>query len=162
MTLPHPGPLVDRAIAAIIRAARWLVLPVSLLLFLQWPLRDLLRLWSVQANDLAQWMFALYVAVAVTHATRVRAHLAIDGLARRLPQAAQSLVRHAGALFAILPWAIFVLVAGSPAAWRAMVRLEAFPETSDPGYWIVKLSAMLLALLLAAQASLDLSTARDP
>jgi len=46
------------------------LLPVVLLLFLQWPLRDLVRAWSRDANDLAQWLFALYVAMAFTAAMR--------------------------------------------------------------------------------------------
>ena len=32
-----------RAVAAAIALGRWLVLPVSLLLFIQWPLRDLVH-----------------------------------------------------------------------------------------------------------------------
>src|SRR5260370_25192839 len=42
----------DRAMAAIIGAGRWLVLPVSLLLFLPWPLREVAPRYSSHANDL--------------------------------------------------------------------------------------------------------------
>jgi len=64
-------------------AASWLVLPVTLLLFLQWPLRDVIQAWSREANDLAQWLFALYVSVALTATSRARAHLAADAFAQR-------------------------------------------------------------------------------
>jgi len=57
-----------------------------LLLFLQWPLRDLVQAYSREANDLAQVLFALYVSIALTQATRQRTHLATDALARHLPQ----------------------------------------------------------------------------
>ena len=53
--------LLDRLIAAVLRSLQWLILPVVLLLFLQWPLRDLVRSYSREANDLGQWIFALYV-----------------------------------------------------------------------------------------------------
>src|SRR5712692_3019321 len=109
----------DRAVGAVIAAARWLVLPVSLLLFLQWPLRDLLHAWSREANDLAQWLFALYVSVALTDATR------------------------AGAALCLLPWSLFVLVAGAPTLWRSVRGLEQFPETYNPGYFIIKGSVCL-------------------
>ena len=62
--------LLDRLVDAAVRGAAFLVLPVSLLLFLQWPLRDLVHLYSREANDLAQVLFALYVSVAITQATR--------------------------------------------------------------------------------------------
>ena len=48
------GLALERCVAWIVRAASLLVLPVSLLLFLQWPLRDLVHAGSREANDLAQ------------------------------------------------------------------------------------------------------------
>src|SRR5258708_38834855 len=54
----------DRAMAAVIGAGRWLVLPVSLLLFLQWPLRGVGPGYSAQGNDLAQWLFGLLSSLA--------------------------------------------------------------------------------------------------
>ena len=78
---------LDRMIGAVTASALVLVLPLSLLLFLQWPLRDLVQAYSREANDLAQWLFALYVSVAITYATRQRSHLAADALARNFPLA---------------------------------------------------------------------------
>jgi hypothetical protein len=43
---------VDRAVAAVVSLGRWLALPVVVLLFLQWPLRDAVQAWSREANDL--------------------------------------------------------------------------------------------------------------
>jgi len=146
----------DRAVGAVIAGARWLVLPVSLLLFLQWPLRDLLHAWSREANDLAQWLFALYVSVALTCATRERAHLAAGALAERYPQAWRDSIGRAGAVLCLLPWSFFVLVAAVPTVWRSIRGLEQFPETYNPGYFIIKGSVCLLAVLMLAQAVLDL------
>ena len=43
---------LDRRIGQIIAGAQWLALPLILLLFLQWPLRDIVRGYSREANDL--------------------------------------------------------------------------------------------------------------
>ena len=147
---------VDRAIGAVIAAAQWLVLPVSLLLFLQWPLRDLLHAWSREANDLAQWLFALYVSVALTYATRERAHLAAGALAERYAPALRDRIGRVGAALCLLPWSLFLLITAGPMVWRSMRGLEQFPETYNPGYFIIKASVCLLALLMLAQATVDL------
>src|SRR6266851_2851434 len=91
----------DRAVAAAIAAGSWLVLPVSLLLFLQWPLRDLVQAYSIEANDLAQWLFALYVSLALTYATRERAHLAADVVASRFSETARRRISKAALLLFI-------------------------------------------------------------
>src|SRR5438552_12000748 len=104
----------DRVMEALIGAGRWLVLPVSLLLFLQWPLREVLHAYSVQANDLAQWLFALYVSLALTDATRGRSHLAADGFAQRYSPATRRLLARAAALFCLVPWSLFIVVAAWP------------------------------------------------
>ena len=69
---------IDRVLGRFIAAGRWLVLPVALALFLQWPLREFVQWGSREANDLGQWIFALYVSLAVTFATRERAHLILE------------------------------------------------------------------------------------
>jgi TRAP-type C4-dicarboxylate transport system permease small subunit len=145
----------DRAVAGAIGLGRWLVLPVSLLLFVQWPLRDIVRAYSSQANDLAQWLFALYVSLAMTYATRERAHLAAGVFAARHPPAIRRLIGTAASLLCLAPWALFILIAGWPMVWRSVRQLEAFPETYNPGYFIIKSSAWVLALLVLAQALLD-------
>ena len=75
--------ILDRFVAAVLGAAMALALPVSLLLFLQWPLRDLVQAYSREANDIAQLLFALYVAAAISYASRRGVHLAADVVAHR-------------------------------------------------------------------------------
>jgi TRAP-type mannitol/chloroaromatic compound transport system permease small subunit len=145
----------DRAVGAVIALGRWLVLPVSLLLFLQWPLRELVHAYSVEANDLAQWLFALYVSLALTFATRERTHLAADAVARAYSPRTHAAIGKTAALLSVAPWALFVLITGAPTALRSVAQLEKFPETYDPFYFIVKASALLLALLVLLQALLD-------
>ena len=43
-----------------------------------------------------------------------------------------------------------------PIAWRSALLLEKFPETLNGGYFLIKVAAVLLALLTLAQALLDL------
>jgi TRAP-type mannitol/chloroaromatic compound transport system permease small subunit len=147
---------LDGGLGRAIGWGRWLVLPVTLLLFLQWPLRDLVHAWSRDANDLAQWLFALYVSLALTEATRGRTHLAAASVAERYPPTLRHRIPRAAALLALIPWSLFVLIAGAPLAWRSLLVLERFPDTFNPGYFIIKGCVWLLALLVLLQAVLDL------
>jgi TRAP-type mannitol/chloroaromatic compound transport system permease small subunit len=147
---------VDRAVAVTITAGQWLVLPVSFLLFAQWPLRELVHHYAPQANDLAQWMFALYVSLALTYATRERTHLAADAFAHRYSPAMRSRIARIGGFFCVAPWSLFILVASTPAVWQSVSGRENFPETYDPGYFIIKAAMWLLALLALAQAVLGM------
>lgn len=164
----HPPPLptgsrlfkADRLLGRIVGAGRWLVFAVTLLLFLQWPLRDLLQAYSREANDLAQWLFALYVSMAVPYATRAGTHLAADSLGHRLPQALRARLNSLGALLVLVPWSLFILVTGWGMVSRSVLQLETFPDTFNPGYFVVKASAWLMALLTLAQALLDTARGR--
>lgn len=149
--------IADRTLDRLLRAAAWLALPVALLLFLQWPLRDLARAGSREANDLAQWLFALHVAVAVTAATRAGVHLAAEGVARRWGDSARSWLRRAGAGLVLLPWALFTLITAWPMVAQSVRGLEAFAETANPGYFLVKAAVWLMALLVGAWALRDMA-----
>ena len=148
---------IDRGLARLTALASWLVLPVSLLLFLQWPLRDWLHAWSRQANDLGQILFALYIAVAVTAATRARTHLAIDIIARRYGDGARLLLARGVILIGLVPWTLFVLYAVRNIVWNSLLQMERFADTLDPGYFLVKCAVLLLALIMLAQGLLDLA-----
>jgi TRAP-type mannitol/chloroaromatic compound transport system permease small subunit len=139
----------------VVAAASVLVLPVSLLLFLQWPLREWLQAYSRQANDLAQALFALYVSVAITAATRHRTHLAADAFARRYPQAVRNALAKIGALLVLIPWSSFIIYATWSGVAQSVRQLEGFPETYNPGYFIVKLALLLLAVLTILQGVAD-------
>jgi TRAP-type mannitol/chloroaromatic compound transport system permease small subunit len=151
---------VDRIVGRLVAAARWLVLPVVLILFLQWPLRDFVQAGSREANDLGQWIFALYVSVAVTFATRERAHLAVDAIAHDYPAKVRGTIGRWGALLCVAPWALFMLWTTWPTAHRSVLGLERFSDTGNFGYFMIKVAAMLLALLALVQVLLDLRTLR--
>ena len=154
--------VLDRIIGAVSASGLALVLPVSLLLFLQWPLRDLVQAYSREANDLAQWLFALYVSVAITYATRMRSHLAADAIARKYPPARRALLNRLASLFILVPWSVFMLYAVGPMVAQSVLQMERFPETYNPGYFIVKSAVALLGLLVLLQAIVDVFQGHDP
>jgi TRAP-type mannitol/chloroaromatic compound transport system permease small subunit len=151
---------LDRAVALILSAGRWLMLPVVLLLFLQWPLRDIARAYSREANDLGQWLFALYVAMAFTAATRAHTHLAADTLARLYSERTRDALLRFGALFALVPWALFIIVGGAHLVIPSVAMRESFGDTGNPGYFLIKLALWLLAGLVLAQSIVDILRAR--
>ena len=153
---------LDRCVAAICSAARWLVLPLSLLLFLQWPLRDAVQAYSREANDAAQVLFALYVAVAITEATRRRSHLAVDAFAHAIAPRWRLRLARAAALVVLIPWSVMLLATGAGSAWQSLLALEGFPETMNPGYFAIRAAGMIVAALVLAQAIVDLFAPPQP
>ncbi len=145
-------PAIDRLLGIVAAVAMVLVLPLSLLLFLQWPLREVVQRWSREANDLAQILFALYVAVAVAYASHRRTHLAADVLAHRYPIKIRLRLERAAALLVALPWAVFLVYAGWSALVQSVGQTESFPETYNSGYFLLRVAVTLLAVLTAAQA----------
>lgn len=148
---------LDRLITAVIAATQWLALPLVLLLFLQWPLRDLLRAYSREANDLGQICFAIFVAVSVTAATRAGTHLAADTLAQRYSPRTRHRIRRFGALLGLAPWALFILWSSRQTVVSSLSLLERFADTDNPGYFIIKLVLWIMAVLLLMQAVIDVT-----
>lgn len=147
---------LDRLIGWITVATQWLALPLILLLFLQWPLRGIVRCCSREANDLGQLFFALLVAVSVTAATRAGTHLASDALAYRYSPRTRRRLRQIGAAFGIVPWALFVLLASKQFVLSSLSGLERFPDTDNPGYFLIKVALWIMAILIIAQAAVEI------
>jgi TRAP-type mannitol/chloroaromatic compound transport system permease small subunit len=146
---------IDRLVAGIVSAGKWLVLPLVVLLFLQWPLREVFGAYSRGANDLGQWIFALYVAISVTAATRERTHLAADALAQRYSERRRIQLARLGAVLGLAPWSLFVLFSSKSIVVSSIAGLETFPDTYNPGYFIIKAAIWVLALLMLAQAVVE-------
>jgi TRAP-type mannitol/chloroaromatic compound transport system permease small subunit len=147
---------LDRAVAVLVAAAGWLSLPLIVLLFLQWPLRDIVHGYAREANDLGQIFFALYVAVSVTAATRAGTHLAADTLAQRYSARTRRGLMRIGALLGLLPWALFILFASRSPVLSSLQSLESFPDTYNPGYFLIKAALWLMALVVIAQSIIDI------
>jgi TRAP-type mannitol/chloroaromatic compound transport system permease small subunit len=151
--------MIDRAIAVVLAAAGWLALPIVVLLFLQWPLRDIFRAYSREANDLGQWIFAIFVAVSVTAATRAGTHLGTDAVARFYPAKVRATLTRIGAVL-LAPWALFVLIGSKDIVLNSIRGLETFPDTNNPGYFLIKTAMWILAGLMLAQAGIDVARRR--
>jgi hypothetical protein len=132
--------------------ASMLVVPLALLLFAQWPLRELVQAHSTQANDAAQIIFALYMAVAVSAASREGIHLSA-GHAPDEHVKVRSRWRAWAVLACTGPWALFLLWASAAPVWQSVQQFERFGETFNPGYFAVKLALWLLAALVLAEAT---------
>jgi len=145
-----------------VRWGAWLALPIAALLFLQWPLREVVQRYSREANDLGQICFALYVAIALTAATRRFAHLATDVVSHRYSSNTRRWLGTGVRVFAILPWTAFVVWTGGDIAWHSARVLEGFPDTFNPGYFVIKTAVVLLALLLLVQTLLDVLDPPQP
>ena len=141
-------PLARRPAPArrIFLAAACLVLPLAALLFAQWPLREWVQAGSAQANDLAQVLFALAMAFGVTHASRAGTHL-VAGHHRRSPRWLAL-----GTAACVVPWSLFMLWTATGPVWQAARSLEKFPETLDPGYFLIRVALWLLVLLVLLHA----------
>jgi len=148
--------VLDQFVEAVLAAAQWLALPIVTLLFLQWPLRTIVGLYSREANDLGQWLFALYIAASITAATRAKTHLAADTISRNYSDAARQWLARAGALFGLIPWSIIVLVTSWNIVRNSTLLLERFPDTGNPGYFIIKIALLLLALLILIEGVIGL------
>jgi TRAP-type mannitol/chloroaromatic compound transport system permease small subunit len=147
---------LDRLIGTLVAAAKWLALPLVTLLFLQWPLRDLFRSYSREANDLGQVVFAFFVALSVTAATRAGTHLAADILARQYSARTRRRLNQVGAAVGLLPWALFVLIASKGTVVSSLRDLEAFQDSGNPGYFLIKIALWVMAAAILGQAFVDI------
>ena len=147
---------LDRTIGWVVASAKWLALPLIAALFLQWPLRDIVRAWSREANDLGQVAFALFVAVSVTAATRAHSHLAADLVAQRYSERTRAWLARAGAALGLLPWAAFVLFASRSSVISSLRVHESFPDSGNPGYFLIKLALWVMAVAVIGQALVDI------
>ncbi len=148
--------LLEKFIESVLAAAQWLALPIVTLLFLQWPLRTIVGYYSREANDLGQWLFALYIAASITAATRAQAHLAADTISRNYPDATRQWLMRAGAFFGLIPWSIIVLVTSWNIVRNSTLLLERFPDTANPGYFIIKIALLVMASLILIEGVIGL------
>ena len=146
------------AIDLALRAAMWLALPLALLLFAQWPLRDLVQAYSREANDLGQLLFGVYVAVGITAATRDRTHLAVDAVARGYPARARARLERVAAAVVLVPWSLFIMATSALPAWQSLLQLERFADTLNPGYFVLRAAVFAMAAMVLAQAICDIAS----
>jgi TRAP-type C4-dicarboxylate transport system permease small subunit len=136
------------AMRKLIAVASTLVIPLTILLFVQWPLRDFLQSYSRQANDTAQIIFSIYAAVSITSATRSGCHLAMSNHVTRNARS----WRTWALILCLLPWALFLLWTSVPQALQSVVQLESFSEGLTPGYFVLRIALVLLVVMVLIEA----------
>ena len=135
----------------VLLVASLLVLPLALLLFAQWPLREWVQAGSLRANDAAQILFAFYVAVGITAASRANAHLAAPHFGRVATRRTR-LWRAVLMLLCLGPWLLFMLWSAAPLIGASVLHLDRFGETLTPGYFLIKVALGVLLLLVLIDA----------
>nr|WP_295776670.1 C4-dicarboxylate ABC transporter substrate-binding protein [Rhodoferax sp.] len=151
-SVPVKGKARDRRKAS---DAIVLVLPLAFLLFAQWPLRSWLEAYSRDANNIAQIVFALYAAVAITAASRSKAHLAFVGYRKRVQRKATVLWRPWVRLVCVGPWAAFMLWTAVPQMVESIRVMEKFGEGYTAGYFVMRIALVVLAVLVLVNALAD-------
>ena len=144
-----------RVLNLVIHTIAWCVLALVVLLCAQWPLRDIVQAYSLQANDLAQILFALLASASVAAASLAGSHLTAH--VNTNPHAHEEGSWRKWALAAcVLPWAAFMVWISAPQVWASVMSLERFNETSNPGFFLIKCASLLMVLLVALQTLLQL------
>jgi len=132
-----------------------LVFPIVLLLFAQWPLRDLIQAGSRLANDMGQLSFGLYMAIVVTAASVAGVHLACH-LPGRDSSAGEEVEggrwRSWALLLCVAPWALVILVTYGGTVMQSVRSLEGFPDTGHPGFFLLRIGVLWMALLVLIHA----------
>ena len=153
-----PNGFKPKGFKPLFRAAAWGAIPLTLLLFAQWPLRDLVQAYSRPVNDLGQIVFALYAAFAITAASVAGAHLSAHSSAHLAVHTGKPITTHyarARTLWlavCVLPWGAWMLWASAPMLWQSLSQLEKFPETLTPGFFFIKVAAVLAVGLIVIHA----------
>ena len=60
----------------------------------------------------------------------------------------------------LIPLALLVLIASKDIVLNSIRGLEAFPDTNNPGYFLIKTALWLLAGLMLVQATIDIAQPR--
>jgi TRAP-type C4-dicarboxylate transport system permease small subunit len=117
--------------------------------------------YSREANDLGQLLFGVYVAVAITAATRERTHLAVDAVARGYPARARARLERIAAAVVLVPWSLFIIATSALPAWQSLLQLERFADTLNPGYFVLRAAVLAMAAMVLAQAIADIASRGD-
>ena len=131
-----------------------LVVPLTVLLFAQWPLRDLISAYSRQTNDVAQMVFAVFSAVSIWAASLKRMHLAMASPSEG-DYRSQGTWRPWVQIAFVGPWCLVVLWSAVPQAVDSVRALERFSEGLTQGYFVLRLAVVLLASLTLLHAVLE-------
>jgi TRAP-type C4-dicarboxylate transport system permease small subunit len=157
---------MPKAISWIVGCAAALVLALAALLFAQWPLREVFQAYSREANDLAQIIFAWYIAAGVAAASWRGVHLVVhapsSGNTANASNSERNLStrwRAVATAWCVGPWALFMLWSSFPTLVQSVANRERFAETLNPGYFTIRLALVFMLLLMLLWIAVQLRRA---
>ena len=109
-----------------------------------------------RAARFQRWRPGRAVRFAIHHRSRAGTHLGTDAVARFYSEKVRRLLIRFGAVL-LLPWALFVCLGSKDIVLNSIRGLEAFPDTYNPGYFLIKAALWILAVLVLIQAILDVA-----
>ena len=133
-----------------------LLVPIVVLLLIQWPLRAWVETFSNYVFNFTQVLFGLYAAFAITAASRSNAHLAFVSYGNKKHAKKDSTWRTWARLVCVAPWALLILYISIPQTWQSIMLLEKFREGGFAhGYFMLRLSVVVLAYMVLVNALAD-------
>ncbi len=145
---------IDRAIAAIGRAAAWCCLYVVLVEFAVVIMRYALGMGSIKLQESVLYAHAGLFMLAAAWTLQVDGHVRVDIFYAQLRPRTRALIDLLGALFFLLPFAAVLAVLSVPYAERSWAILERSPEESGlPFVYLLKTLIPLFALLIGLQGA---------
>jgi TRAP-type mannitol/chloroaromatic compound transport system permease small subunit len=160
---------IDRASAAIGRAAAWLGLVVVLEQFAVVVLRYAFGIGSIWLSESIIYGHASLIMLAAAWTLREGGHVRVDVFYAEASPRARAWIDLAGALLLLLPFMLALAWLSLPYVARSWAILEASRETSGlPAVFLLKTLIPIFALLMAMQgvaqairAAMVLKNARD-
>jgi TRAP-type mannitol/chloroaromatic compound transport system permease small subunit len=143
---------IDRLVAVVGRAVRWLALVVVLLQFAVVVLRYLLGIGSIWLSEAVIYGHAALFMLAAAWTLQENGHVRVDVLYAEASPRRKALVDLLGALLLLLPFVAVVTWFALPYVARSWAILERSREVSGlPFIYLLKTLIPLFALLLSLQ-----------
>jgi TRAP-type mannitol/chloroaromatic compound transport system permease small subunit len=151
-TAEHVAAAIDRAIAAIGRAAAWCCLYVVLAEFAVVVLRYALGLGSIRLQESVLYAHAALFMLAAAWTLQVGGHVRVDVFYAQASLRTRAVIDLVGTVVFLFPVAIAIAVLSLPYVARSWAILEHSRETSGlPFVYLLKTLIPLFALLIALQ-----------
>jgi TRAP-type mannitol/chloroaromatic compound transport system permease small subunit len=151
-TAEHVAAAIDRAVAAIGRAAAWCCLYVVLAEFAVVVLRYAFGLGSIRLQESVLYAHAALFMLAAAWTLQVGGHVRVDIFYAQAKPRTRAIVDLVGAIVFLFPVAIAIAVLSLPYVARSWAILEHSRETSGlPFVYLLKTLIPLFALLIGLQ-----------
>ncbi len=151
--LDHFADAVEAVIDLAGRTVSWLVLAVVVLVWVQNPLRELRLGGDILANDMGQLAHAAVFMIGAGYAWRWQSLVRVDILFQRVGPRTQAMVNLVGVFLLLLPWLAMVAWVSLPLALAALRIRETFPDTGNPGHFLMKVLLLAFVALVGLQGA---------